>query len=88
MPFLSMGFVWTVICSKDATLSNGATMTVPLSVFGSMRAVSRVRATIDAYSVPWLPATNATTGPGFAPLTTATEMVVAASVPAGTVNSP
>ena len=63
-------------------------MTVPVSVFGSTCPMSLVSATIEAYSVPWLPATKATTFPGFAPLITATETVVAASVPRGTCSSP
>lgn len=62
--------------------------TVPLRAMGSIAFVSRVRATIDAYSAPWLPATKATTGPGLTPLTTATEMLRGASLPAGTLNSP
>ena len=51
------------ICSNDATLSRGTTITVPLSVFGSMRPISFVSATIDVYSVPCAPETNATTRP-------------------------
>ena len=59
-------------------------MTVPVSVVGSICPMSLVSATIEAYSVPWLPAMNATTLPGFAPLITATAIVVAASEPRGT----
>ena len=39
---------------------------------------------IEAYSVPCAPDTMARTGPGRAPLTTATGIASAASVPAGT----
>jgi hypothetical protein len=39
---------------------------------------------IDVYSVPCDPATNASTGPGLAPFITATGMLNAASLPAGT----
>ena len=47
-------------------------------------AMSFSRAMMDAYSVPCAPETRASTGPGFAPLTTTTGMSVAASTPAGT----
>ena len=43
---------------------------------------------IDAYSVPCAPETIASTGPGFAPLTTATGIDSAASDPAGTSIAP
>ncbi len=88
MPLRSIGLTWTVICSNDATFRSGATITEPDSVFGSMRAIRRVNATVEAYSVPWLPATNATTLPGRAPWITATGKSVAASLPAGTCRSP
>ena len=84
MPFLSTGLTCTVICSNDATFSSGRTMTVPESACGSIFAESRVSATTDAYSVPWLPAMNATVLPGLSPRITATPIVVAASEPAGT----
>src|SRR5439155_26728202 len=45
-------------------------------------------ATSDVYSVPWLPATSATTGPGRVPLTTAMGRSVAESTPAGTRMAP
>jgi hypothetical protein len=38
---------------------------------------------MEAYSVPWLPATNATTFPGFAPWMTATGILSPESTPAG-----
>ena len=41
--------------------------------------ISFSTAMIDAYSVPWAPDTMASTGPGRAPWTTATGMLVAAS---------
>ena len=40
-----------------------------------MRAMSFCIAMIDVYSVPWLPDTNATVGPGFAPRMTATAIL-------------
>ena len=43
---------------------------------------------IEAYSVPWAPDTMARTGPGRAPCTTATGMLVPASTPAGTSMNP
>ncbi len=45
-------------------------------------------ATIELYSVPWLPATNATTGPSRRPLMTATGIESAESDPAGTAITP
>ena len=58
-------------------------MTVPLSFFASIRAMSCCMATIDVYSVPCAPETKATVGPGFTPRTTATPIVNAESLPAG-----
>src|SRR5689334_4655543 len=80
----STGFTCGVISSNDAMLMIGTTITVPASDFASTRGMSRCRATIELYSVPWLPATNATTGPGFAPWITATGMESPESEPAGT----
>ena len=73
---------------NEATFSNGATITVPVIVLGSSCPMIRVSATIDVYSVPWLPATSATTGPGRVPLTTAMGRSVAESTPAGTRMAP
>jgi hypothetical protein len=42
-------------------------ITVPASALGSIFVTSWVKATTEAYSVPWLPAMNPTTLPGFAP---------------------
>ena len=76
------------ICSNDATFSSGTTIAVPVSFFGSIRSISFVSATIEVYSVPCAPDTNATTRPGLAPLMTATWMVVPESLPAGTTSTP
>src|SRR5262245_49750694 len=84
MLFRSIGFMCGVICWNDAMLMIGTTITVPVSAFASMRGMSRWSATMELYSVPWLPATNATTGPGRAPWITATGMASAESEPAGT----
>ena len=88
MPLPSIGFTWTIIWVNEATFSSGATMTVPEMVLGSSRPIIRGSATIDVYSVPGLPATSATTGPGRAPLTTATCRLVAESIAAGMLMTP
>ena len=88
IPLRSIGLTCGVIDWNDATLSSGATITVPASCFASMRAMSFCIAMIDVYSVPWLPETNATIGPGCAPRITATGIESAESVPAGTAIAP
>src|SRR5262245_16207573 len=67
---------------------SGTMMSVPLSSAGSTVALSFSSAMMDAYSVPWEPATIASLGPGFAPLMTMTGMLVAASAAAGTWMNP
>jgi hypothetical protein len=69
-------------------LTSGTRITVPLTAFASSCWTSRSTAMIDAYSVPCAPETMASTGPGFAPLTTATGIDSAASDPAGTSIAP
>ena len=76
------------ICSNDATLINGTTITLPASDLGSMRSMMRVSATMLVYSVPCAPETIATTGPGLDPLMTATRIESAESEPAGTEITP
>jgi hypothetical protein len=88
MLLLSVGLTCATFCSNDGTLINGTRITVPLTVFGSSCWISRSTAMIEAYSVPCAPDTMARTGPGRAPLTTATGMVSAASLPAGTSMAP
>src|SRR4051812_21693165 len=80
----STGFTCAIFCSNDGTLTSGTRMTVPLRVFGSICCIRRSTAMIDAYSVPCAPETIASTGPGRAPLKTATGIDSAASDPAGT----
>ena len=53
-----------VIIWNEYTFSSGATITVPASFGAEICEISFCIAMIDVYSVPWLPATNATTGPG------------------------
>src|SRR4029079_11102158 len=84
----SIGLTWAIFCSKDGTLTSGTRMTVPRTACGSSSWISRSTATIEAYSVPCAPETTASTGPGFAPLTTATGIERAASAPAGTSIAP
>src|SRR6185436_18655415 len=84
----SIGLTWAIFCSKDGTLTSGTRMTVPRTACGSSSWISRSTATIEAYSVPCAPETTASTGPGFAPLTTATGIARAASAPAGTSIAP
>ena len=61
---------------------------VPEISAGFSRPMSFSSAMIEVYSVPCAPATSASTGPGFAPFTTATGMLRAASTPAGTSMEP
>src|SRR5262245_50990732 len=84
----STGFTCATFCSNDGTFTSGTRITVPLTAFGSSCWISRSTAMIEAYSVPWAPETTASTGPGFAPLTMATGMESAGSVPAGTSMAP
>src|SRR6266508_1175768 len=88
MLLLSTGFTWGTIRSNDATLINGTRIRVPDSCAGSTASINRSTATIDAYSVPWAPDAIASTGPGFAPCSTATAMSYPASEPAGTFSTP
>jgi hypothetical protein len=88
MLFPSTGFTWTTFWSKEARLTSGTRMTVPLICAASRVRISFSTAMIDAYSVPWAPDTMARTGPGRTPCTTATGMLVAASTPAGTSMNP
>ncbi len=57
---------------------------MPDSSEGSRRSISLSTAMMDAYSVPWAPATMASTFPGRAPCTTITGMLVPGSAAAGT----
>src|SRR5437868_1209973 len=83
-----MGLRCGVIDVHDAMLMIGTMITVPARCVASIRGMRRCIATIELYSVPWLPATNATTGPGRVPWMTATGMSSAESTPAGTLISP
>ena len=80
----STGFTWTTFWSKEARFTSGMRITVPETCAGSSAPMSRSTAMIEAYSVPWAPDTIASTGPGRAPFTTTTGMLVAGSAPAGT----
>ncbi len=73
---------------NDGTLTSGRMITVPESCFASISAISFSSAMIDAYSVPWAPASSASTGPALAPCATAIGIDVAASLPAGTSIAP
>jgi hypothetical protein len=59
-------------------------ITVPEISAGLSKPIIFSSAMIEVYSVPCEPATSASTGPGFAPWTTATGILKAASTPAGT----
>src|SRR5229473_1806458 len=69
-------------------LTSGTRMTVPVTCSGSRSEMSFSMAMMDVYSVPWAPETRARILPGFAPFTTTTGMLVAASTPAGTSRVP
>ena len=84
----SIGFTCAIFCSKDATLTRGTRMTEPEICAGSSNWMRRSTARMDEYSVPCAPATIASTGPGFAPCTIATAMLLPASTPAGTAMTP
>src|SRR5262245_26162191 len=84
----STGLTWGTFCWKEARLISGTRMTVPEICAGSRLSISFSIAMIDAYSVPWAPATSARTGPGLLPCTTATGMSSPASAPAGTARIP
>ena len=84
----STGLMWAIFCSNDARFTSGTMITVPESCAGSSSAISFSSATIEAYSVPWAPATSASTRPGLAPCTTTTGMFVPASLPGGTAMTP
>src|SRR5581483_2944330 len=88
MLLLSTGLTCGTFCSNEARLTSGSRITVPETSAGSSVAISFSTAMIDAYSVPCEPETSASTGPGFAPLTTTTGMLAAASTPAGTSRKP
>jgi hypothetical protein len=88
MFLLSTGFTWTTFCSNDARFTSGTRITVPEISAAFSRSISRSTAMIEAYSVPCDPATMASAGPGLAPCTTTTGMLVAASTPAGTSMNP
>ena len=68
--------------------TRGTTITVPEISAGLSHWSTPSSAIIEAYSVPCAPVTNASTGPGFAPCTTTTGILVAASTPAGTSMKP
>ena len=53
--------------------------TVPVSVRGSMEALSRCSARTGGYSTPWVPAMSASTGPGLEPWMTVKGMIVPSS---------
>src|ERR1051326_1739188 len=72
----------------DGMLMIGTMMTLPARLRASMRGMSRCIAIMELYSVPWLPETNATVGPGRTPRMTATGMSSAESDPAGTAITP
>ena len=59
-------------------------ITVPEISAGFSVPINFSSAMIEVYSVPCAPARSASTGPGFAPWKTATGMLRAASLPAGT----
>src|SRR5262249_38612830 len=84
----STGLTCGTFCSNDGVFSSGTRMTVPDTSAGSSRSMSFSTATIEAYSVPCAPATSASTGPGFVPVTTATGIARAGSEPAGTARTP
>src|ERR1043166_1176650 len=65
-------------------LMRGTMMTVPEISAGFSMPINFSSAMIDVYSVPCAPATSASTGPFRAPWITATGMLKAASLPAGT----
>ena len=65
-------------------LISGTMITVPEISAGFSMPINFSSAMIEVYSVPCEPATSASTGPGFAPWKTATGMLNAASLPAGT----
>src|SRR5439155_26204101 len=88
MLLLSIGLTCGTRRSNDATLTSGTRISVPESCDGSTASMSSSTARIEAYSVPCAPDTTASTGPGRAPLITATPMSVAASDPAGTLRTP
>src|SRR5689334_6399771 len=88
MPLRSTGLMWGVMDVHDGTLMMGTMMTLPARLRASMRGMSRCMAIMELYSVPWLPETNATVGPGRAPRMTATGMSRAESDPAGTAITP
>src|SRR5262245_37273175 len=88
MLLLSIGLTWTTFWSNEARFTSGTRITEPDSGCGSSCSISLSTAMIEAYSVPCEPATTASTGPGLAPWTTVTGMLVAAPAPAGTSRKP
>jgi len=81
---LSVGLRCGVIETNDGVLTSGTMITVPASLAGSIRGISRCIAMMVVYSVPCWPAMKATTGPGRTPWITATEIDIPESEPAGT----
>src|SRR5690242_14270038 len=84
----STGFRCGTFCAKEAGFTRGTMMRAPESSVGSADWANFCKAMIDAYSVPCDPETKARVGPGLAPFTTITAMLVAGSTPAGTGMNP
>src|SRR6267142_853253 len=82
MLLLSVGLTWGTFCSKEAMLTSGTRMTMPVTWAGSSAAMSFSMAMMEVYSVPWAPEMRARVFPGFAPFTTTTGMLVAGSAAA------
>ena len=89
MPFRSTGFTCGVICRNDGTLSSGAMITVPASclrVDPADRAAAC--ATIEVYSVPWLPGDERDGRAGLRAANDGDRHFSAESEPAGTAITP